>query len=154
MKAFMRKRERGQSLVEFALVMPILIALLVVIMILALVGFSYVSINSAARMGTRHMYSHPEEPEDPVRFDNVDQEITWVVTTAMPFMDWTRATITILPQPPEDRLTPDFSTILIVRISYPMDLPHVYVPFIVTPGGFDLIPPITLNAESRMPLDR
>jgi len=143
-----KSREQGQSLTEFALVMPLLIALLVAIMLFAWIGFSYVSITSAARQGARHMLTYPLEPEDPERFATIDQEITYIVTEAMPFLDWQNATITISP-PVEDR---EPITTVVVHIQYPVSLPTIRIPYVVRPGEFMLLPPMVLNAESRMEL--
>jgi Flp pilus assembly protein TadG len=143
-----KSREQGQSLTEFALVMPLLIALLVAIMLFAWIGFSYVSITSAARQGTRHMLTYPLEPQDPERFATIDEEITYVVTRAMPFMNWQNATITISP-PVADR---EPITNVVVHIQYPVSLPTIRIPYVVRPGEFMLLPPMVLNAESRMKL--
>ena len=141
-------RERGQSLVEFALITPLLIALLVAILLFAWIGFSYVSITSAARQGTRHMMTYPTEPKDPDQFATVDQEITYIVTSAMPFMAWQNATVTISP-PVADR---EPVTTVVVHITYPVSLPTIRIPYFFRPGAFVLLPPIVLNAESRMKL--
>jgi hypothetical protein len=145
---------KGQSLIEFALTMPLLLALLVGILLLAWIGFSYVSITSAARMGVRHMVSYPIEPEDTARFADADSEITHIVTASTPVIDWSAAVITILPQPPESRLVGGMEPLYMsVEIVYPMNLPNVRIPYVLSEGSFDLIPPITLRAISRMRLD-
>ena len=142
-------RGRGQSLVEFALVMPLLIGLLVAVMLFAWIGFSYVSITSAARQGTRHMMTYDATHlEFPDRFATIDQEITYVVTDAMPFLAWQAATITIAPAV-ADRIP---ITTVIVHIQYPVSLPTIRIPYVIRPGEFVLLPPIVLNAESRMKL--
>jgi hypothetical protein len=149
-----RRNQSGQSLAEFALTMPLLIALLVGIMLLAWVGFSYVSITSAARMGARHMVSYPVEADDPGRFPDVDDEILYVVTSTMPFMDWRQAEITILPQPPDSRLDfGDEPVYVSVQIVYPVNLPTIEIPYVIRPGSFYLLPPVTLQATSRMRVD-
>ncbi len=150
--------KEGQSLTEFALTMPLLVALLVGITLLAWIGFSYVSITSAARMAARHMVSYPIEAEDPIEFPEVDAEITYVATSTMPFMDWRAAEITILPQPPESRLVvnpqdPTQPLYVSVQIRYPVNLPTVRIPYVIREGSFYLLPPITLQATSRMRLD-
>lgn len=48
-----RRRSRGQSLVEFALVLPLFLLLVMAIMDLGLAVFSYNSITNAAREGAR-----------------------------------------------------------------------------------------------------
>jgi hypothetical protein len=142
--------QKGQGLTEFALVMPLLVALLVMIILLAWVGFSYVSIASAARMGARHMLTYPVDPEDPDRFDDVDAEITYVVTTSMALLDWQSAEIAISPQSPGDRLS---GTQVAIEISYPMNPPMIRIPYVVRDGFFFLLPPIVLHARSTMRLD-
>jgi Flp pilus assembly protein TadG len=139
----------GQSLTEFAMVMPLLIALLVAIMLFTWIGFSYVSITSAARQGARHMMTYDAAHlQYPDRFATIDQEITYMVTEAMPFMAWQSATITILP-PVEERVP---ITTVAVHIQYPVSLPTIRIPYFFRPGEFVLLPPIVLNAESRMKL--
>jgi Flp pilus assembly protein TadG len=153
-----RRNQQGQSLAEFALTMPLLIGLLVGIILLAWVGFTYVSITSAARMGVRHMVSYPVEPENPARFADIDSEITYMVTTTMPFLNWQEAQITILPQPPEDRLVvnpadPTQPNYMSIQIVYPVNNPTIEIPYIIRDGSFVLLPPISLQATARMRLD-
>lgn len=146
--------QRGQSLAEFALTMPLLIALLIGITLLAWVGFAYVSVTSAARMGARHMVSYPIEAENPARFANVDDEITYVVTSTMPFLDWRRAEITIQPQPPDTRLVGGPAPVYMsVQVRYPVNNPVIRIPYVIREGSITLLPPITLQATSRMRLD-
>ncbi|MEJ2737777.1 MAG: pilus assembly protein [Anaerolineae bacterium] len=153
-RLFARPNQRGQSLAEFALTMPLLIALLVGITLLAWIGFSYVSITSAARMGARHMVSYPVEAEDPGRFPEVDDEIMYVVTSTMPFLDWRQAEITILPQPPDSRLDVGPEPLYVsIQIAYPVNLPTIEIPYVIRDGSFYLLPPVTLQATSRMRID-
>jgi hypothetical protein len=80
----------------------------------------------------------------------VDAEITFVVTTTMPLLDWRRAQITIEPQPPEERgIGEDMS----VQVAYPLNLPTIRIPYVIREGSFVLFPPITVQALSRMRLD-
>ena len=144
------RREKGQTLVEFALTAPILFALLVAMLLLAWAGYSYVTIASAARMGVRHLISYPTVPEDTDRFGtDVDAETTYVITRAMPALDWTRATVVI--SPTVDALEP--GTQVSVRIIYPLNLPTVRIPYVIREGSFVLVPPISLQAEARMWLE-
>jgi len=138
-------RQRGQSLTEFALVMPLLIALLVAVMLFAWIGFSYVTITNAAREGTHWMTNH-NTPDPP--FATVDQQITWIVTNSMPFLVWQNAVITI--SPAEEFRTRN--TQVSVHVEYPVSLPVIRIPYVVREGEFMLLPPIVLNAESRMRL--
>ena len=149
-----RPDQGGQSLAEFALTMPLLLALLVGITLLAWIGFSYVSVASAARMGARHMVSYPIKPENPARFPDADAEIMHVVTSTMPFLNWRRAEITILPQPPDSRRIAGPDPIYVsIHIAYPVDLPTIKIPYVIREGFFYLLPPVTLQATSRMRID-
>ncbi len=149
-----RPNQSGQSLAEFALTMPLLIALLVGITLLAWIGFSYVSVASAARMGARHMVSYPIGPEDPAQFPDADAEIMHIVTSTMPFLNWKRAEITILPQPPESRRIAGPDPLYVsIHIVYPVDLPTIKIPYVIRDGSFYLLPPVTLQATSRMRVD-
>lgn len=143
-------RGKGQTTTEFALVAPLLFALLAGMLLLAWIGFSYVSIASAARVGVRHMISYPRVPEDTARFgSDADAEITHVITSAMPGLDWTRATIVI--SPTEDARSPGIP--VEVQVSYPLNLPTVRIPYVLTEGSFTLIPPLALSADARMWLE-
>jgi hypothetical protein len=129
--------------------MPLLVALLVGIILLAYVGFAYVSISSAARMGARHMIGlNPAEyPEDPALFDTADEEITYIVTSTMPYLNWRQAEIAILPVETSDRV---FGANVSVVVTYTMDTPDIRIPYVVREGSFLLIPPLTLRASSQM----
>lgn len=60
MLQFMRK-EKGQDLVEYALVLPLLLLLIMGIADFAIVIFSYDSIGNAAREGARYGVIHPTD---------------------------------------------------------------------------------------------
>jgi hypothetical protein len=140
---------RGQSLAEFALTMPLLVALLIGIIALAYVGFIYVSISSAARMGARHMIglNPADAPENPDLFSSADEEITWVVTSSMPALNWRQAEIHILPEDTADRV---FDANVSVNITYTVDVPEIRIPYVISEGYFVLIPPLVLRASSQM----
>jgi Flp pilus assembly protein TadG len=55
------RSEKGQDLVEYALILPILVLLLFGIMELAIVAFSYNTIGDAAREGARYGAIHPTD---------------------------------------------------------------------------------------------
>jgi hypothetical protein len=147
-------REQGQALAEFALTFALLVALLVGIILVAWVGFTYFSLASAARMGARHLMTYPTKPENPGQFANVDTEVRSIVKEAMPYLDGQRAEIIIQPQPPEKRLVGGIAPLYIsVEIIYPLNNPTISIPYVVRPGSMVLLPPITLQATSRMRLD-
>jgi hypothetical protein len=68
----------------------------------------------------------------------------------MPYLDWGQAAITISPQPAEDRTA---GVQVSVQIIYQMNSPSINIPFVISEGGLVLLPPITLQATSRMRLD-
>ena len=140
---------KGQSLAEFALTMPLLVILLAGIIALAYVGFVYVSISSAARMGVRHMIglNPSDRPEEPDLFHTADEEITHVVTTSMPALNWRQAEIVILPEDPTERV---FDENVAVQITYTVDMPEIRIPYVINGGYFVLTPPIVLRASSQM----
>ena len=140
---------KGQSLTEFALTMPILVILLVGIIVLAYIGFAYVSISSAARMGARHMIglNPSDRPEEPDLFRSADEEITHVVTSSMFLLDWRQAEIVIKPEDTSERVYDEDVSVL---ITYTMDLPEVRLPYIISEGEFVLLSPLTLRASSQM----
>ena len=140
---------KGQSLTEFALTMPILVILLVGIIVLAYIGFAYVSISSAARMGARHMIglNPSDRPEEPDLFRSADEEITHVVTSSMFMLDWRQAEIVIKPEDTSERIYDEDVSVL---ITYTMELPEVRLPYIISEGEFVLLSPLTLRASSQM----
>jgi hypothetical protein len=141
--------QKGQSLTEFALTMPILVILLVGIIVLAYIGFAYVSISSAARMGARHMIglNPSDRPEEPDLFRTADEEITHVVTSSMFLLDWRQAEIVIKPEDTSERVYDEDVSVL---ITYTMELPEVRVPYIISDGEFAILGPLTLRASSQM----
>jgi hypothetical protein len=143
----------GQSLTEFAFTMPLLVGLLVGIMGLAWIGYSYVSITSAARMGTRHLMTYPQEPEDPIQFSDIDAEVTHIVTSSMIFLDWRQATIVITPPIADRVVDPSDPVYIQIRITYPVNLPTIEIPYLVTDGSITVMQPLELQATSRMRLD-
>lgn len=58
------KRGQGQSLVEFALILPILIIVLVGVFDLGRALFALITITNAAREGARYGTLHFDEPDD------------------------------------------------------------------------------------------
>lgn len=129
--------------------MPLLVALLAGIIALAYVGFAYVSIASAARMGVRHMIglNPSEHPENPGLFASADEEITHVVTSAMPMLNWQQAEIAISPGDTAERV---FGADVSVQITYTMDTPEIRIPYVIREGSYVLVPPLTIRATSQM----
>jgi hypothetical protein len=155
------KPQAGQTISEFALTAPLLFALLIGMLLLAWIGFAYVTVNNAARMGARHMLTYPTVPEDTDTFGtDVDAEITHIVTKALPMLNWERASVTISPtvalrDPPwySDEGDRRYWIQVSVRVEYPMNLPTIRIPYVIREGSFFLLPPISIAATSRMRLE-
>jgi len=143
------RSEKGQSLTEFALTVPFLVALLVGLLLIAWAGFSYISITNAARQGTRHMVSFPRMPQDPATFSHIDDEIRYVVTSTMPYLDWRQATINI--SPVREQRFPDIQ--VSVQIIYPLNNPTFSIPNVIGGGSITVLPPMTMSAISTMRID-
>jgi Flp pilus assembly protein TadG len=58
------EKQRGQSLVELALTLPLLILIMAGVLDLGRVFFAYITITNAAREGARYGADHPRNPDD------------------------------------------------------------------------------------------
>jgi len=78
-----RKREQGQTLVEFALVLPLLLLLLLGIAEFTIVVLSYNTLADAARQGARYGIVHPS---DVATIESVARDATaWLDQDALTF---------------------------------------------------------------------
>lgn len=57
-----RRKQRGQELVEFALILPLLLLLMVGIFEFGYVVFAYNTLSNAVREGARYGSVHPDDP--------------------------------------------------------------------------------------------
>jgi Flp pilus assembly protein TadG len=60
-KKFQRNYERGQNIIEFALVLPLLLIILLGVLDLGRVFFGAISLTNAAREGVRYLTMHPDD---------------------------------------------------------------------------------------------
>jgi Flp pilus assembly protein TadG len=85
-KARSRRRERGQSLVEFALVLPILMALLLLTIDVGRLFYAYVGVTNASREGAAYAVANvaAQGVFDPTIATRAQQEgaTTYTVTSA------------------------------------------------------------------------
>ncbi len=72
-RGFQKQRDKGQTLVEFALLLPLLLLLLVGIAEFAIVVLSYNTLADAARQGARYGIVHPNAIAD---IENVARDAT------------------------------------------------------------------------------
>jgi len=91
-----RKHEQGQTLVEFALVLPLLLLLLLGIAEFAIVVLSYNTLADAARQGARYGIIHPD---DVAAIEAVARDATaWLDQDALTFTinsDMTAQTVSV-----------------------------------------------------------
>jgi Flp pilus assembly protein TadG len=92
----MKRSERGSNLVEFALVAPVLVFLLIGIADVGRAFYDYISITNAVREGARYAARHPLDPGNTNIFaktlierNNADHSLTSCTTTVVPEMDAT-----------------------------------------------------------------
>lgn len=131
---------RGQSMIEFALTLPIIIILFVVVVVFSFMLYAHVTMSHSAREGTRYIVGSPQAS---------DVEVETYVKSKLGILDKTRAVIVISPEP-ADR---DPGENVTVQISYPFQVVNVYVPYIISPGGFRMFPPVWVTAVSTMYMD-
>jgi hypothetical protein len=128
-------------MVEFTLTVPVIILLLVSVVAFAWLLFFFVTLNSAAREGTRYMIGHPQATAD---------EITTYVKSKGVFMNPTLMQIQVDPNDPAARVR---ETQVTVSIRYPFQFMNTTVPYIFRPGGFQMFPPVWFEVVSTMNMD-
>ncbi len=126
----LKQQERGQALVEFALVLPLFLLLLFGLIEMSILGYSFISVNNAARTG--------------VRVASVGKDDATIITAITGSMILDTATMTIEISPPYDeRLSGQAVT---VNISYPVPL--------IVPIVEGIFPnPFTIEASLSMRLE-
>lgn len=134
-----RRGEHGQGLVEFALVFPIMALLLVAIFDLGRLVFAYNDITNAARSGAR--VAIVNQGSNAARTTTIDQATSLGLATGNVTVSY---------------LTPDLSA----ACASPYDLgcvAEIVVTYdwrAITPVIGNLVGPVTLTAETRMPIER
>jgi Flp pilus assembly protein TadG len=116
------RRERGQTAVEFALVAPILIALLLGVVQAGIAFHNYLSVTDASRALARKAIL--------VRFTPLTQtQINQIADNASPDLDPSQLTATVTPDPTDPTFTTAGSTIT-VTVTYPYHLQLFGIPVI------------------------
>lgn len=123
-------QESGQALVEFALVLPLFLLLLFGLIEMSILGYSYISVNNAARTGVRVASVGKD-----------DATIITAITNSM-ILDTSVMTIEISP-PYDERLSGQPVT---VNISYPVPL---IVPIVegIFPNPFNIEASLSMRLE-------
>jgi hypothetical protein len=132
--------DRGQAIIEFVLVVPIVLILFISVVLFSFMLYSFVTLSHGAREGARYIVGAPQAP---------DTEVETYIETRFGLLDPNQAVIVIEPEPSERQPGANVT----VTISYPFQLVDVYVPYIIAPGGFRMFPPIWLRGVSTMYMD-
>jgi Flp pilus assembly protein TadG len=116
------RSEQGQTAVEFTLVVPILIALLLGIVQAGIAFHNYLSVTDAARAVARKAIL--------VRFTPLTQtQINQIADQASPDLDPNQLTATVAPDPSDPTFTTAGSTIT-VTVTYPYHLQLFGIPIV------------------------
>jgi Flp pilus assembly protein TadG len=116
------RSEHGQTAVEFALVVPILIALLLGVVQAGIAFHNYLSVTDAARAVARKAIL--------VRFTPLTQtQINQIADNASPDLDPAQLNATVAPDPADPTFTTSGSTIT-VTVTYPYHLQLFGIPVV------------------------
>jgi hypothetical protein len=132
--------ERGQSMIEFALTIPIIIITLIAVVGFGWIFYNYVSLNSAVREGAHFVITDPNVTDEEV-VARV-QEAAWPLNPAQ---------ISVTVQPSKGARKG--GDLIIVSGTYTINLPTITLPYIITEGSVTLFPPLELQAQARMRID-
>lgn len=126
-----KRKEEGQALVEFSLVLPILLILLLGILVFGQIYFSYLVIQNASRDGARYGSVLA-----------TDTEIYQVITQRTEFLDQSNMVITISPSSELRSRGQDLK----VAIDYKIN--------IIAPIWNNILPnPLTISVETVMRIE-
>lgn len=134
------RNDHGQAMIEFALTVPIVILLLILVVGLAFMLYSFVTLSSCAREGARLIMERPQATQ---------VELAEYTKRGAGILDRDLMTVTTSPAP--EARNPGAN--VTVAVSYPFQIVDVTVPYILAPGDFRIFPTIWLNAVSTMNLD-
>ena len=127
----LRKGERGQALVEMALVLPLFFLLLFGVIEMGRVGYSYITVSNAARAGGRT-----------ATIGGTDVEITNSIKNAAVSLDPASLTITMTPLQAQRQS----GQAVTVQVSYPVQL--------IIPIISNVVPdPVVVSASIIMRLE-
>jgi Flp pilus assembly protein TadG len=134
-----RRRSRGQGLVEFALVFPILIILLIAVFDMGRLVFAYNDITNAARSGAR--VAIVDQTNGVARTATINQATSLGLKAADVTIDYLKADLSG-PCPTPKQL----GCVAHVKVNFAWRA--------ITPIIGSIVGPVTVTAESRMPIER
>ncbi|MHB0876002.1 MAG: TadE family protein [Anaerolineae bacterium] len=132
-----RRSQSGQNLVEFALTLPVFVALIVGFFYSGILLYDQVTLANAARVGTSYLVRNPMA---------TDAEVESVIKGQIGVLDPADLTISIAP-PREDRVP---YVQLSVSLRYRAPSPRISVPNLTGGRPILLVGPLVLRADSTM----
>jgi Flp pilus assembly protein TadG len=157
-----RRRSRGQGLMEFALVLPLIVFIVTGAVDMGRAVFAYNTLAAAARHGARVAAVNQLAPANTVTTCNEDMPIEDVTvphwsakacTASSAFtLGVTPADVTLTYSDPPDDALLDCSTVLHPNCLVTVDVSAVWHP--ITPVISSMIGSIDLSASSEIPLER
>ena len=134
-----RHRSRGQGLVEFALVFPILMLLLIAVFDMGRLVFAYNDITNAARSGAR--VAIVNQTAGVARTATINQATSLGLKPADVTIDYLKADLSAPCASPKQ-----LGCVAHVKVNFAWRA--------ITPIIGSIVGPITVTAESRMPIER
>jgi hypothetical protein len=139
------RKDSGQALVEFAFVFPILIGVLIGVIYVSIIFFSYLTVQLAVREGASAIVHNPTYWSQTSLSCDIDCYIRSRCFTLE--TDASRFLITVTP--PKDQWAMNIP--VYVQAVYYIPLPQITIPF---PGGGQLrLGEIPIKASSQMTID-
>ncbi|ABO50629.1 TadE family protein [Desulforamulus reducens MI-1] len=106
----LRQSQRGQTLVELALILPILVVMLMGTIEFGRIFFTYLTVTHASREVARATVIHTNKDDTYIR-QKVEDAASWLTTTGL--------TVEVTPSLPTNRTS---GVPLTVTVSYPVEL--------------------------------
>jgi Flp pilus assembly protein TadG len=131
------QRSLGQALVEFALVIPLVILLMMGLFDFGRAIYAFNTVSSAAREAARVAIVNPNEAA--IQAEAASQAIALGITPASVTVDFRQADLVLDCDPPE------FGCVAVVTVPYEWRA--------ITPVIGDIIGPIQISSVSRMPIE-
>ena len=137
---FRARDERGQSMVEFAFTVPIIVLLFVAVVAFAFLLYFFVTLNSCAREGARYTIGHPQATAT---------EIGAYTKSMAGILNQSIMTVVVEPANPADRSREAQIT---VRVRYTFDVVHFTIPYVIAPGSYTFSD-VPIDVASTMNMD-
>ena len=130
----MATQSRGQSMVEFAFTLPLILLLLFSVVGFSVYLYMIVTLNQSVREGARYAIGHPYATSDQVQTE---------LKKYLGVLNPDNITITVTPR----------QASVTVAATYPIQFMHVTVPYLFKPGSFTFFPPVTISSWAKMNFD-